>query len=466
MRKCPNCGEVLQENDRVCRNCGAFLDIVTTPEEPLFEEDDFPKKEEDNDQVFLNIPSYSEVSLKSEKKKEKRKFYWKPPVLFLILSLIFIITSIMIKIVESNQTFSTNVSTVLIKIFELSGIISGIAAILSLIVVIILYARKKEFHYIMTPREIIDSNASPLEQRRMAYVGRNYVKISKKNFSFSAFFLNWYYLLYRKKYLIAGLGMLVTIVLTVISNTLPIMKYIIIVITVIVSAVLGVFFNSRYIKFINKKTKMLKEKNSNLDVETFLSLCQRKGGTSLFTSTIIYTIFLIVIILISNLSIFKITTSLKNENEERPDVEVKVIDRQYQKKKSQCKSYAQAVYQSYSAANLEIEYIGCNMGKEKYVILKTGNKDTQNSYIAKYEINLKKEELKLLNTTLNIDTLRQKQQSKTLTLEETNELTEKETIEREFSSFDTKVEEDKKAYKKDETYIRNYIEIDISSLKQ
>lgn len=460
MRKCPNCGEVLQENDRVCRNCGAFLDVVTTPEEePLFEEEDFSKKEEDKEQDFLDIPSYSEVSFNTAKPKTKSKFYWKPPVLCLILGLIFIATSIIIKTLENNQAL-------LIKAFELAGIISGVLAILSLIVVIILYATKKEFHYIMTPREIIDSNASPLEQRRMAYVGRNYVKISKKNFSFSAFLLNWYYLLYRKKYLIAGLGMLVTVVLTMISNTLPIMKYIIIVITVIVSAVLGVFFNSRYIKFINKKTKLLKEKNSNLDVETFLKLCQRKGGTSLFSSTIIYTLFLIVIILVSNLSIFRTMPRTKSEKEERPDVEVKVIDREYQKKKSQCKSYAQAVYQSYSAENLEIEYIGCNMGKEKYVILKTASKDNQNSYIAKYEINLKKEELKLLNTTLNMDTLRQKQQSKNLTSEETNELTEKETIEREFSSFDTKVEEDKKAYKKDETYVRNYIEVDISNLKK
>ena len=460
MRKCPNCGEVLQEHDRVCRNCGAFLDVVTTPEEePLFEEEDFSKKEEDKEQDFLDIPSYSEVSFNTEKPKTKSKFYWKPPVLCLILGLIFIATSIIIKTLENNQAL-------LIKAFELAGIISGVLAILSLIVVIVLYATKKEFHYIMTPREIIDSNASPLEQRRMAYVGRNYVKISKKNFSFSAFLLNWYYLLYRKKYLIAGLGMLVTVVLTMISNTLPIMKYIIIVITVIVSAVLGVFFNSRYIKFINKKTKLLKEKNSNLDVETFLKLCQRKGGTSLFSSTIIYTLFLIVIILVSNLSIFRTMPRTKSEKEERPDVEVKVIDREYQKKKSQCKSYAQAVYQSYSEANLEIEYIGCNMGKEKYVILKTASKDNQNSYIAKYEINLKKEELKLLNTTLNLDTLRQKQQSKNLTSEETNELTEKETIEREFSSFDTKVEEDKKAYKKDETYVRNYIEVDISNLKK
>lgn len=460
MRKCPNCGEVLQEHDRVCRNCGAFLDVVTTPEEePLFEEEDFSKKEEDKEQDFLDIPSYSEVSFNTEKPKTKSKFYWKPPVLCLILGLIFIATSIIIKTLENNQAL-------LIKAFELAGIISGVLAILSLIVVIVLYATKKEFHYIMTPREIIDSNASPLEQRRMAYVGRNYVKISKKNFSFSAFLLNWYYLLYRKKYLIAGLGMLVTVVLTMISNTLPIMKYIIIVITVIVSAVLGVFFNSRYIKFINKKTKLLKEKNSNLDVETFLKLCQRKGGTSLFSSTIIYTLFLIVIILVSNLSIFRTMPRTKSEKEEKPDVEVKVIDREYQKKKSQCKSYVQAVYQSYSEANLEIEYIGCNMGKEKYVILKTASKDNQNSYIAKYEINLKKEELKLLNTTLNMDTLRQKQQSKNLTSEETNELTEKETIEREFSSFDTKEAEDQKAYKKDETYVRNYIEIDISSLKK
>lgn len=97
MRKCPNCGEVLQEHDRVCRNCGAFLDVVTTPEEePLFEEEDFPKKEEDKEQDFLDIPSYSEVSFNSEKPKTKSKFYWKPPVLCLILGLIFIATSIII----------------------------------------------------------------------------------------------------------------------------------------------------------------------------------------------------------------------------------------------------------------------------------------------------------------------------------------------------------------------------------
>ena len=58
----------------------------------------------------------------------------------------------------------------------------GALAVVSAIIIIILYAVKKDFHYTMTPREIIDSNASPREQRRMAFVGKNYVKLSKKGF--------------------------------------------------------------------------------------------------------------------------------------------------------------------------------------------------------------------------------------------------------------------------------------------
>ena len=100
-----------------------------------------------------------------------------------------------------------------------------------------------------------------------------------------------------------------------------------------------------------------------------------------------------------------------------------------------------------------------NMGKDNYIILKVKNPNDQSTYIAKYEVNKKKEELKLANTTLEIEKLREKQQQTTLTNKEIEDLTEKETIEREFNSFDSQVEEDKVAYKEDPTYIRNYIKI-------
>lgn len=457
MRKCPNCGETLQTHDRVCRNCGAFLDVVPTDESMISNNDDF-EAEKDKGQDFLNIPSYDEVSMTSESSSSKRKFYWKPPILFLILGIIFMLTSIITKSLENNQAL-------LIKSFNMLGIGFSILAVVSFVIIIILYIIKKEFHYIMTPREIIDSNASPREQRRMAFVGKNYVKLSKKGFSFTAFFFNFYYLLYRKRYLTALLGMLTIIALVVLSNYLSIVKYIIVILMIIFSIVLGLIFNKQYIRFINKKSKILKDKNSNLDVESFLQLCQKKGGTSLFSATIIYALFLIIIILISNLSIFKVEVPKKTEQKENKlDVEVKVIDRDYQKRKSQCKNYASAIYQSYLSANLELTYIGCNMGKDNYIILKVKNPTDQSTYIAKYQIDKKKEELKLENTTLEIDTLREKKKQATLTTEETEDLTEKETIEREFNSFDNQVAGDKAAYKEDPTYVRKYIKIDINTL--
>lgn len=456
MRKCPNCGEELQEHDRVCRNCGAFLDVVQTDE--ASQEDDFPIKEVFSDQDFLNIPSYSEISATQSTAKPKKTFYWKPPILFLILGIIFIISFVITKYLAPTQE-------IIIKIETLAGISSFGISLVAFIIVIIFYISKKEFHYTMTPREIIDSNASPVEQRRMAYVGKNYVKISKKKFSFAAFFFNWYYLLYRKRYLIAIPGMLLIIALAIAARYLPMMKYAIIAIMVIVSILLGFFFNKYYIKFINKKTKSLKDKNSNLDVETFLKLCQKKGTTSFFTATIIYVIFLMIIVLITSLSITKVDSSSKKEEpQEELDVKVKVIDREYQKKRSQCKSYAEAVYKSYLSANLEVNYIGCHMGKDQYVILRAKNPTDQSTYIAKYKINKKQEELKLVNTTLEIDDLRQKQQSQTITSEEAKTLKEKETIEEEFNTFDTKISEDKTTYKKDETYVRNYIKIKIDTL--
>lgn len=455
MRKCPNCGEKLQDSDRVCRNCGAFLDVVPMEEETDFKEDETSNETKD-EQDSLDIPSYNEENTPTKEIKQKRKFYWKAPVLFFILGTIALLSSSLIRMIENNQKL-------LVESLNKIGIITYILAGIAFLIVVILYVIKKEFHFTMTTREIIDSNASPSEQRKMAFVGRNYVKISKLKFSLPAFFFNWYYLLYRKLYLVALFGMSLTITLIAISNYISIVKYIIVVFILISSIILGLLFNKKYIKYVNKKTKKLKEKNSNIDVESFLQLCKKKGGTSIFTATIIYILFLMIVVVLSTLSIFK-TKITWPDKQEQLDVKVEIIDREYQQKRAQCKSYAKAVYHSYSNAKLDIDYIGCKLGKQKYIILRVKDSTSQNTYIAKYEIKQSKDELKLLNTTLELESLRNKQQTQSLTNEEKEELKEKEEIESDFNSFDKKIDEDKIAYKKDSTYIRNYIKIDINSL--
>src|SRR5699024_10892551 len=111
-------------------------------------------------------------------------------------------------------------------------------------------------------------------------------------------------------------------------------------------------------------------------------------------------------------------------------------------------------------------YIGCNMGKDTYIILETTNRKTEEEYIAKYEINEKREELILTDTTEGIETLRQKATEATITEEEQQELMDKEQLEKEFEDFKISAKEDKTAYKEDSSYVRNYIEIKINQLKK
>ena len=189
MRHCPNCGAPLQDQDRVCMNCGAFVDDIDAQEGK--ETENKPKEE----------------------MKQKRKFKWQIPVLFLILGIIFILTGriiTIIKITEEKERLTT--------IFNTLGIGSLILIIPATILAIILFFVNKTSKKVMSDKEILNSNATPAEQRRMAYIGKNYVKMSKRGFSIPAFFFNWIYLIYRKTYLPAILEMIIIIVLAIMSK--------------------------------------------------------------------------------------------------------------------------------------------------------------------------------------------------------------------------------------------------------
>ena len=105
------------------------------------------------------------------------------------------------------------------------------------------------------------------------------------------------------------------------------------------------------------------------------------------------------------------------------------------------------------------------MGKDKYIILRTTIISSNTTYIAKYEINEEKEELKLIETTLDIDKLQAKEKTNKLTEEETLSLQAKENLEKEFYEFDNIVEKEKESHKKDPEYVRNYIKVDLEKIK-
>lgn len=138
-----------------------------------------------------------------------------------------------------------------------------------------------------------------------AYIGKNYDKITTQKFNIPAFFLNFIYFLYRK---MAGWGILVGLLAStagsILSNliapffsstiTYSIISYILsLLITGLASAFMA---NKLYLERARKKINEIKEKHPDADRETLLTLCAKKGGTSLALAIIVPLALIIIIV--------------------------------------------------------------------------------------------------------------------------------------------------------------------------
>ena len=169
LKRCPNCGEPLQVTDKICTNCGAFLDVVAEEpqesEEPVKfwkapeneEEQDSlssspkKKKKKNNNMYFNNdLEQYEALmSSSSNKQKKTRYLYWPAPLLSLAIAGILYLTSVLAK----------NLITKELSIFLYNAaIVFGVATLPIVIIVIVLYLLGKTPKKIMTPEEIINSN--------------------------------------------------------------------------------------------------------------------------------------------------------------------------------------------------------------------------------------------------------------------------------------------------------------------
>lgn len=475
MRRCPNCGEPLQDLDRVCTNCGAFLDVEPNPEEEIetpkkkkkhakkkdkseptenkffnFDVQEPNNSEEEPDQSWMDL-ELSTDAYQPSSEGHQRKFPWQLPVMFIILGAIFMLSSIILKIISSDlldPELPDTLKTVAIGCW--------IGTVPALIIAIILYVLNKGAPKVMTSLEILNSNATPAEQRRMAYVGQNYVKMSKQEFSFAAFLGSFYYLLYRKKYVVGILGLWLIILLLFFAKTSVVILVLGVVVLVIINLLLGLKFNGWYIKTATKKTKKLRERTDDLTSEEFIKLCQKKGGTSYLAATVIFSIFLVISVSILTSNFKFHPTAATGE----------VTDTAYSEKRNTCSNYFHSVEETYQSYDREVTYFGCYLGdSDPYILLEAIDNNTQLSYIAKYEINEQRGQLLLDRTTEQLKTLREKKENNTLTEEEKVELTEEEDLEEEFSEFKEFIKEEKKMYKQDSTYERNYVNVQVEKFQ-
>ncbi len=133
--------------------------------------------------------------------------------------------------------------------------------------------------------EFVYENEDLLED----FIGEDYKSIKKGVFNIWAFLLSWIYFLYRKTYIIGTIGIFITgLVVLFARSLLPVY--------IIICMIAGGFaFNPLYIMIAKRKIdKMINEDPDN-DRYTLSNQAMEKGGVSLVSALLIYSVFLIII---------------------------------------------------------------------------------------------------------------------------------------------------------------------------
>lgn len=138
-----------------------------------------------------------------------------------------------------------------------------------------------EWENISTPNN--ESNQFSDEDLIDAYIGNNAKEIKSGKFSWCAFWLGLYYLLYRKMWVLAALVFAIAFISGIFLTSFSS------VILLGTSIFLGIKFNELYLKNATDEVNKIKFENSAASREELIKCCKKKGGT-----TIIPVILLIV----------------------------------------------------------------------------------------------------------------------------------------------------------------------------
>lgn len=144
------------------------------------------------------------------------------------------------------------------------------------------------------------SNTMDDEAFLKAFIGKNYEKITTRNFNFSAFFFSSLYVLYRKMF---WQGLVLYCAMFVSSNLLGSIGK---VISLVIALATGLMFNKIYVKYATYEVEKIKQQNPNGNSNVINLVCFSKGGTSV--GNIFLGLFIAIVISIIYGMIFPSTT--------------------------------------------------------------------------------------------------------------------------------------------------------------
>lgn len=274
------------------------------------------KMNNEENNVNVNVQNSSDALKQNnyEKVSKKTKIKWFIPVLFFLIGLVMKIANSVIYLMFNNQLSMDEWATNSVsKTLNMLSMICWLLVIPSLIVVII--KRNNKDKDVLNQTLTIGNTSTLDEKLLMAYIGSNYQKIMKKNFSIPAFFLSWGYILYRKLYLPAILGMTAIMFL----SFLPEQIYLLLIFAILF--VIGFGFNKFYIYTVNNNINKIKKENQNATESELIDICQKNGGTNIWLAIVIFLIFSIISNLVNNL----IDTSSFNVNHDNNNIVVKLV---------------------------------------------------------------------------------------------------------------------------------------------
>ncbi len=138
-----------------------------------------------------------------------------------------------------------------------------------------------------------------------AFIGQNADKLKNGSFSANTFFFGFFYVLYRKMWLLGAVWFAISIITNLFLSSFSL------VIMMVLDIIASIEFKKLYVKHANEEVEKIKQENSNATKEQLLTICRNKGGTTV-VPIILLSVFYTLVVIISIIAAFSLIGSIND----------------------------------------------------------------------------------------------------------------------------------------------------------